>query len=120
MYLKKNITIYEGLDEGKGWGFFLTLCMLGYLYAVLSPNDFFKVNLYKIFFQEYHQCQKIWIQIRQDVLSGLIWVQAVCKSYQQITPAGKGLISVKTYFTIFFLLIFFYFFFFFENLFFLF
>ena len=81
--------------------------MLGYFYAVLSPNDFFKVNLFKIFFQEYHQCQKIWIQIRQDVLSGLIWVQAVCKSYQQITPAGKGLISAKTYFTIFFLLIFF-------------
>ena len=29
--------------------------------------------------------QTDWIQIRPDNLSGLIWVQTVCKSYQQIT-----------------------------------
>ena len=31
------------------------------------------------------ECQTVWIQIRPNVLSGLIWVQAVCKSYQQTT-----------------------------------
>ena len=31
------------------------------------------------------ECQTIWIKIRPDVLSGLIWVQSVCKGYQQTT-----------------------------------
>ena len=31
------------------------------------------------------ECQTDWIQIRPDILSGLIWVQTVCKSYQQTT-----------------------------------
>ena len=26
-----------------------------------------------------------WIEIRPDILSGVIWVQTVCKSYQQTT-----------------------------------
>ena len=29
--------------------------------------------------------QMIWIQIRTDILSVLIWVQTVCKGYQQMT-----------------------------------
>ena len=40
-------------------------------------------------------CQTVWIQIRPDILSGLIWVQTVCKGYisrQQMWPiAGKEL-----------------------------
>ena len=39
-------------------------------------------------------CQTVWIQIRPDILSGLIWVQTVCKGYQQmtkVTEAGKEL-----------------------------
>ena len=31
------------------------------------------------------ECQTDWIQIRPNVLSDLIWVQSVCKSYQQTT-----------------------------------
>ena len=34
-------------------------------------------------------CQRVWIQIRPDILSGLIWIQTVCKDYQQTTLAGK-------------------------------
>ena len=34
-------------------------------------------------------CQTVWIQIRPDILFGLIWVQTVCKSYQQTTLIGK-------------------------------
>ena len=29
------------------------------------------------------ECQTVWIQIRTDLLSDLIWVQTVCKGYQQ-------------------------------------
>ena len=31
------------------------------------------------------ECQTVWIQIIPDVLSSLIWVQTVCKGYQQTT-----------------------------------
>ena len=31
------------------------------------------------------ECQTDWIQIRPDVVSGLIWVQSVCKGSQQTT-----------------------------------
>ena len=54
-----------------------------------------------IFFQNYFfqkilsgissECQTVWIQIRPDSLSGLIWVQTVCKGYQQTTLVGKKL-----------------------------
>ena len=42
-----------------------------------------KKKIKKKIFQEYHQYQTVWVQIRPDVLLGLIWVQTVCKSYQQ-------------------------------------
>ena len=31
------------------------------------------------------RCQTVWIQIRPNILTGLIWVQTVCKGYQQAT-----------------------------------
>ena len=31
------------------------------------------------------ECQTFWIQISTDILSVLIWVQTVCKEYQQTT-----------------------------------
>ena len=31
------------------------------------------------------RCQTVWIQIRPNILTGLIWVQTVCKGYQQTT-----------------------------------
>ena len=31
-----------------------------------------------------------WIQIRPDILLGLIWVQTVCKDYQQTTELAAG------------------------------
>ena len=31
------------------------------------------------------ECQTDWIQIRTDILSGLIWNQSVCKGYEQTT-----------------------------------
>ena len=43
-----------------------------------SADFFFRINLFEKLFQEY-------------VLSGLIWVKAVCKSYQQTTLRDKEL-----------------------------
>ena len=37
------------------------------------------------------ECQTVCIQIRPDILSGLIWVQTVCKGYQQTTLVTKEL-----------------------------
>ena len=53
---------------------------------------YFKIKFFKKFFQEYHQSVKQLIQIRPDILSGLIWIQTVCKGYQQMTLVGKELI----------------------------
>ena len=30
----------------------------------------------------------VWIQVRPDILLGLIWFQTVCKGYQQTTLVG--------------------------------
>ena len=42
-------------------------------------------SLVAVFFSIPSGCQIIWIQIKPDILSGLIWVQTVCKGYQQKT-----------------------------------
>ena len=36
------------------------------------------------------ECQTVWTQIRIDVLSVLIWVQTVCKGYQQTIQVATG------------------------------
>ena len=59
----------------------------------VSPAEFFKIYIFKEFFWEYDQCQTLRIQIRTDILSVLIWVQTVCKGYQQttkVTVQGKS------------------------------
>ena len=57
--------------------------ILGIFHAVLLSADFFKINFFEKFFQELRlECQTDWIQIRPDVLLGLIWVQTVCKGYK--------------------------------------
>ena len=40
----------------------------------------FKINFFeKIISEIYQKCQTLWIQIRPDILSNLIWVQTACK-----------------------------------------
>ena len=41
-------------------------------------------------------CQTVWIQIRPNILSGLIWVQTVCNGYQQTTKFTPSLLRVNT------------------------
>ena len=45
---------------------------------------FYKVSK-KHFINTICNCQMVWIQIMPDMLSGLIWVQTVCKDNQQMT-----------------------------------
>ena len=41
------------------------------------------------------ECQMIWIQIKTDILLPLIWVQTVCKDYQQTTKVAASKERVK-------------------------
>ena len=51
---------------------------------------FFQIPLFrKILSGIPSECQTVWIQIRPDILSGPIWVQTVCKGYQQTTLIDK-------------------------------
>ena len=47
-----------------------------------------KVDNQKILPGTLSECQIVWIQIRTDILSVLIWVQTVCKRYQQTTKVA--------------------------------
>ena len=58
-----------------------------------SSADFFKNLLFQKTISGIPSvCENIWIQIRPDVMSRLIWVQTVCKGYQQMILEGKELI----------------------------
>ena len=43
---------------------------------------FFKINFLKKNLGALSACQTVWIQIRTNILSVLIWVQTVCKGNQ--------------------------------------
>ena len=63
----------------------ITFLMLGNFIYLLSSADFFGLNFFHNYKSEY---QTVWIQIMPDILSGMIWVQTVCKviSSQQKWP----------------------------------
>ena len=63
-------------------------CMLFFgCLLIFSKSSFLKKNLSGM----PSECQTVWIQVRPDVLSGLIWIQTVCIGYQQMTLVGKVL-----------------------------
>ena len=70
----------------------LTLCMLGNFACFFVVCDFFlKSNIsIKNLSEIPSECQTVWIQIRPDVLFGLIWVQTLCKGYQQMTKVATS------------------------------
>ena len=85
----------------------LTLCPLGKFPHFLCRLLIFQNQLFrKILSGIRAECQTVWIQIRPNVLSGLIWVQTVCKSYQQTTLGDKesicfNILVLIAHFTIF-------------------
>ena len=66
---------------------YLNLCLLGNISRFIFQNQLFL----KILSGIPSESQTSWIQIRPDILSGLIWVQTVSKGYQQTTLGGKEL-----------------------------
>ena len=67
----------------------------------LHAGKFFMIFLlFADFFQSV--CQTVWIQIRSDILSGLIWVQIVCKDHQQMTKftADRQRVNMHIIYTI--------------------
>ena len=55
---------------------------------------FFKINIFERFFQDAFGVansfdQKVWNQIRPDIMSGLIWFQTFCNGYQQTTERKR-------------------------------
>ena len=76
----------------------LTLCMLGNFAFLFCLWIFFFLKI--IFFKNNlsgipSECQTVRIQIRPDILSGLIWVQTVCKGYQLMTKVNTSGERVK-------------------------
>ena len=68
---------------------YYTCFLLFFLF--ISKSFFFSENYFKNAItisekQFVNQCKTVWIQIRPDILFGLIWLQFVCKGYQQMTP----------------------------------
>ena len=69
----------------------LTFFMLGkFLMLLLSSADFFKIINFKKKSGTLSKCQMVWIQIRTNILLVLIWVQTVCKGYQQMTKVATS------------------------------
>ena len=70
----------------------LFLCMLGnFSCFCCSLLTFFQNQLFQnILSGTLSECQTVWIQIRTDILSVLIWVWTVCKCYQQMTKVATS------------------------------
>ena len=66
------------------------------LHAFLMSADFFKINFFEKFFQEYHQNVKQIGSRSGPMFVGPDLVQTVCKSYQQTTLVGIELNSRQT------------------------
>ena len=66
-------------------------------HSFLLSADFFQNQLFwKNLSGIPSECQTVWIQIRPDILSVLVWVQIVCKGFQQTILGGKDLIEIST------------------------
>ena len=53
------------------------------MFQIIEHCGFIIVNFFKNLFQEHYQCQTVWIRIRTNRNLVLIWIQTVCKGYQQ-------------------------------------
>ena len=64
---------------------------------LLFSSYFFKINICHLtLFQEHYQRVKVWIQFKVDTLSVLLWVQTVCKGYQQTMKVATIMKIVKS------------------------
>ena len=72
----------------------LNLCIqVIFLCLCICLPTFFKIYFSKML--TLLQYQTVWIQIRTDILSALIWVQTVCKGYQQMAKVTASKKRIK-------------------------
>ena len=70
----------------------LTLCLLDNVSPFLLSTVFFQNQLFRKFLSgKPSGCQTACIKIMHDIMSGMVWVQTVCKGYQQVTLVDKEL-----------------------------
>ena len=80
-----------GLLANFGWGFF-SVCFLMLSADFLSESTFLEnsfKNTFRVDQVGLILVQIVLIQITPDILSELIWVQPVCKGYQQKTLSNQ-------------------------------
>ena len=56
-----------------------------------------KINFLKNLSGTLSECQTVWIEIRTNILSVLLWVQTVCKDYHQKTEAATSMKRVNAF-----------------------
>ena len=93
---------FQMLEYRSDWPFTAVfLDTSGYLYLTLCMLDnfarfFCHLRIFLTFQKKKKisgiplECQTVWLQIWPDILSGLIWVQIVCKGFQQMTNAPNS------------------------------
>ena len=81
--------MYQRLKNTILGKFFMLFCCL----LIFFQNYLFQKILSGIL----SECQTNWVQIRPDILSGLICVQSVCTDYEQMTLEGNELkVNINT------------------------
>ena len=75
-------TVCKGFQQ-TGSNYLLLLSPDVFCKNQLTTGLFSKLTFSKKKSVTLSECQTVWIQIRTDILSVLIWVQTVCKGYQQ-------------------------------------
>ena len=89
-WLSRNSFIFKLINPI----YHLLLCMLGIFAYFLA---IFKINFFLRIISEHSlECQTVWIQIKPDNMSGLIWVQTVCSGHQQMTKVVTCRQTVNT------------------------
>ena len=93
MYSQTSTVLYEVQCRKKLYEELLQFCPPGKFFMLFCfVRIFFKINFFeKIISGIPSEYQTDWIQIRPDISSGLIWIQSVCKDYEQKTPVDKKL-----------------------------
>ena len=77
----------------------LTLCLLCNFASFLSSAEFFQNQLFrKIISGIPSECKTVWIQIRSDKMSGLIWFQTVSKKLSADDTSKQRVKYIRLFF----------------------
>ena len=97
--LHLNTTMIETISTYSGYNKLLFERLLFACWLILHAFCHLLIFFFELAFpKKYFRNQTVWIQIRSDVLAGLIWVQTVCKGSQQttkVTTSGERVIPTN-------------------------